>query len=296
MRYAFFPGCMMPVKYPGHESATRIIAEMLGIELVDMPFSCCSAPTLLRLVHYESWLALAARNLALAEQEGLNILTVCNGCANTLKEAALVLRNDSALKKKVNEALKPWGKEFTGEIEVKHLLDVLRDDVGVEAIRSKTEKTFSFRIGIHYGCHLFRPPRIMYPDRLSPSKHFLPTQMDEILDATGMNPVQYNRRLLCCGSGLGTKVDLDAANQITREKLSHMADKDVQAICVGCPSCFEQFDRGQVILNRKENCDYKMPVFYITQLLGLAFGVPEEKLGFDQHRTKVTALLDGGGR
>ncbi len=134
----------------------------------------------------------------------------------------------------------------------------------------------------------------MYPDRLSPSKHFLPTQMDDVLGAAGLTTVQYNRRLLCCGSGLGTKVDLDAANQITREKLSHMADKDVQAICVGCPSCFEQFDRAQVMLNRKEECNYKMPVLYISQLLGLAFGVPEEKLGFDQHRTKVTPLLKGG--
>ena len=133
----------------------------------------------------------------------------------------------------------------------------------------------------------------MYPDRLNESKHFLPTQMDDVLGAAGLTPVQYNRRLLCCGSGLGTKVDLDAANQITREKLSHMADKDVEAICVGCPSCFEQFDRAQVLLNRKEDCNYAMPVLYISQLLGLAFGVPEEKLGFDLHRTKVTPLLKG---
>jgi heterodisulfide reductase subunit B len=294
MRYAFFLGCVMPVKYPGFESATRVVAEALGIELVDLPFSCCSAPTLLKLVQYESWLALAARNLALAEQEGLSILTVCNGCTNTLKEARQVLRNDPAQRKKVNEILKPWGRKITGEVEVKHILDVLCDDVGLEAIRERTEKTLPFRIGCHYGCHFFRPPRIMYPDRLSPSKHFLPTQMDDVLGAAGLTTVQYNRRLLCCGSGLGTKVDLDAANQITREKLSHMADKDVQAICVGCPSCFEQFDRGQVMLNRNEELNYAMPVLYISQLLGLAFGVPEEKLGFDQHRTKVTPLLKGG--
>ncbi len=283
----------MPVKYPGFESATRMVAEALGVELVDMPFSCCSAPTLLKLVQYESWLALAARNLALAEQEGLPILTVCNGCTNTLKEARQVLRNDPVQKKKVNEVLKPWGREVTAEGEVKHILDVLRDDVGLDAIRRRTEKKLPFRIGCHYGCHFFRPPRIMYPERLSESKHFLPTQMDDVLGAAGVTPVQYNRRLLCCGSGLGTKVDLDAANQITREKLSHMADKDVQAICVGCPSCFEQFDRAQVLLNRKENCTFAMPVLYISQLLGLAFGVPEEKLGFDLHRTKVTPLLEG---
>jgi heterodisulfide reductase subunit B len=291
MRYAFFLGCVMPVKYPGFESATRAVAEALDVELVDMPFSCCSAPTLMRLVHYESWLALASRNLALAEQEGLSILTVCNGCTNTLKEANHVLRNDPALREKVNEILRPWGKEFNGEVVVKHLLDVICDDIGLEAIQTRTEKRLPFRVGCHYGCHFFRPPRIMYPDRLSPSKSLVPTQMDEILGAAGMSTVQYMRRLLCCGSALGTKVDLDSANQITREKLGHMADKQVEAICVGCPSCFEQFDRAQVLLKRKEGCNFEMPVFYISQLLGLAFGIAEERLGFDQHRVKVTPLL-----
>jgi heterodisulfide reductase subunit B len=293
MRYALFLGCLMPVKYPGFESATRAVAATLGVELVDLPFSCCSAPTLLRLVHYESWLALAARNLAVAEQEGLPILTVCNGCTNTLKEANHVLKNDSALRKKVNEVLKPWDRQINGEVEVKHLLDVLCEDVGLERIRERTVKALPFRIGCHYGCHFFRPPRIMYPDRLSPSKSLVPTQMDEILGAAGLTPVQYNRRLLCCGSGLGTKVDLEAANEITREKLTHMADKDVQVICVGCPSCFEQFDRAQVLLNRKGDSRFAMPVLYISQLLGLVFDIPQEKLGFDQHRTKVTPLLQG---
>lgn len=283
----------MPVKYPGFESATRAVAETLGIELIDLPFSCCSAPTLLRLVHYESWLALAARNLALAEQEGLAILTVCNGCTNTLKEANHVLKNDAAFRRKVNEVLKPWNRKFAGEVEVKHLLDVLCEDVGLEKIRARTRTALPFPIGCHYGCHFFRPPRIMYPDRLSPSKSLVPTQMDQILGAAGMKSVQYNRRLLCCGSGLGTKVDLDAANEITREKLTHMADKQVQAICVGCPSCFEQFDRAQVLLKRKEGSNFQMPVFYISQLLGLAFGVDVERLGFEQHRVKVTPLLQG---
>jgi len=282
----------MPLKYPGFESATRLVAEALNVDLVDMPFNCCSAPTLLRLVHYDSWLAMAARNLALAEQEGLPILTVCNGCTNTLKEANQVLRHDPALRKKVNEVLKPWGKEITGDVQVKHLLDVLRDDVGLEAIRTRTRRQLTFRIACHYGCHFFRPPRIMYPDRLSPSKHFFPTQMDDVLGAAGLKPVQYNRRLLCCGSGLGTKMDLDAANQITREKLTHMADKQVEAICVGCPSCFEQFDRAQVLLNRKDGCQFDMPVLYISQVLGLALGMAEEKLGFDQHRVKVNPLLE----
>jgi heterodisulfide reductase subunit B len=284
---------MMPVKYPGFESATRAVAEAVGIELVDMAFSCCSSPTLMKLVHYDSWLALAARNLCLAEQEDLPILTVCNGCTNTLKEASHVLTSDSDQRDKVNEVLRPWGKEFKGTNQVKHLLDVLCEDVGFDVINKRTEKELPFRVGCHYGCHFFRPPRIMYPDRLSPSKSLVPTQMDGVLGATGVKTVQYMRRLLCCGSALGTKVDLDSANEITREKLSHMAAKKVEAICVGCPSCFEQFDRAQALLKRKQGCNYEMPVFYISQLLGLAFDIDPKRLGFDQHRVKVEPLLRG---
>jgi len=133
----------------------------------------------------------------------------------------------------------------------------------------------------------------MYPDRLSPTQSLVPTQMDDLLAAVGQETIQYNRRLMCCGSALGTKVDLDASNEITREKLMHMEEKNVQAIAVGCPSCFEQFDRGQVLLKRKHGNDYQMPVFYISQLLGLAFDIDREKLGFSQHRIKVEPLLNG---
>ncbi len=292
MRYALFCGCLIPAKYPGFESASREVARTLEIDLLDLGFSCCPPPTIIKLVHYNSWLSLAARNLCLAEEEGVDILSLCNGCTNTLRESNQILKKRPGLRKKVNELLKPWGKEFKGTIEVKHLLDVLCDDIGPEAIQKKITKSLPFDIGLHYGCHFFRPPRVMYPDRLSPSKSLVPTQMDRVLSAAGLNILQYSRRYLCCGSALGTKVDLNAANVITQEKLSHMADKELQAISVGCPSCFEQFDRGQVLLNRKGEHNFAMPVFYVSQLLALAFGCDPMKLGFDQHRIKVDTLLN----
>jgi heterodisulfide reductase subunit B len=293
MRYALFSGCVIPAKYPNLESATRAVAGVLGLELVDLAFSCCPAPTLIKLVHHESWLAMAARNLAVAEEAGLPILSLCNGCTNTLKEVNLLMKRDPDLRKRVNKILEPRGRQFQGTTEVKPLLDVLCDDVGVEAIRKKRgARTFSFRIACHYGCHFFRPPRIMYPDRLSPSLSLVPTQMDRVLAAVDMTTIQYSRRLLCCGSALGTKVDLEAANEITREKLNHMAEEAIQVIAVGCPSCFEQFDRAQPLLNRKHGLSFNMPVLHISQLLGLAFGIDRDKLGFDQHRVKVEPLLD----
>ena len=283
---------MIPAKYPGFESATRAVAEKLDVELLDLPFTCCPAPSLIKLVHYHSWVTLAARNLCVAEEEGVDILSLCNGCTNTLKEANQVLQEDAGLRKKVNKILAPHGKEFKGEIRVKPLLDVLCEDVGMEAITAQVREQLPFRVGRHYGCHFFRPPQVMYPDRLSPSLSLVPTQMDDLLNAVGIETVQYSRRLLCCGSALGTKVDLKAANQITQEKLTHMVDKNVESICVGCPSCFEQFDRGQVMLNRKNADAYNMPVFHVAQMLGLAFGIDRKFLGFEQHRIKVDPLLE----
>ncbi len=291
MEYAFFLGCLIPVKYPGFESATREVAATLGIELVDLEFSCCPSPTVIKLVHYDSWLALAARNLCIAEEVGLNILTLCNGCTNTLKEANLVLKHEPALRKKVNEILKPWNREFKGEIEVRHWLDVLCDDVGLAAISKKVKRHIPFGIACHYGCHFHRPPRIMYPDRLSPSKSLVPTQMDDVLTAIGVRIVPYMRRFLCCGAALGTKVDIDAASLITMEKLRHISDRKAQAISVACPSCFEQLDRTQVLVKPTDGIMAKMPVFYISQLLGLAFDIDQEKLGFTEHRVKVEPLL-----
>jgi len=291
MKYALFAGCLIPAKYPSFESATRTVAAALDLTLVDLEFSCCPAPTLIKLVHYDSWLALAARNLCVAEEAGLPILSLCNGCTNTLKEANQTLKNDPDLRRKVNKVLDPWGRQFKGTTEVKPLLDVLCEDVGLDAIRERAVKPFPFRIACHYGCHFFRPPRVMYPDRLSPSLSLVPTQMDAVLAAAGMTTVQYSRRLLCCGSALGTKVNLDAANEITREKLNHMAVEEVEAIAVGCPSCFEQFDRAQPLLNRRHGLGFHMPVLYISQLLALAFGVDGENLGFDLHRVKLEPLF-----
>ena len=142
MKYAFFLGCVIPVKYPGFEKATREVMKALDIELVDLPFSCCPAPTNMKLAHYDTWLALAARNLCLAEEAGLSILAMCNGCINTLKEVNLILKEDLQRRNQVNQALEGSGHVFKGTIEVKHLLDVLYKEVGLERIAEKVRHPF----------------------------------------------------------------------------------------------------------------------------------------------------------
>ncbi|MCX5861736.1 MAG: CoB--CoM heterodisulfide reductase iron-sulfur subunit B family protein [Deltaproteobacteria bacterium] len=292
MKYALFLGCAIPIKYPGFEAATRQVCARLGIELLDLPFSCCPPTSSMKLVHYESWLALAARNLCLAEEAGLDLLTLCSGCVNTLKEANHVLRQSESRKRKVNKLLEEHNHSFRGTIEVTHILDVLYQDVMVERLIKEKVRDIPLRVGCHYGCHYFRPPKVMYPEELSDAESYVPVKMDHLLSIIGVEPTEFSRKFLCCGSPLGANVDQDAGYAITRQKLSYIQERNIQALSVICPSCFEQFDLGQIVLSRKTKDGEKIPTFFLTQLVGLALGLSVREVGLDVHRVKAKKLLD----
>lgn len=291
LRYAFFPGCVIPAKYPHFESATRAIAKVLDMELVDLPFSCCPPTSNMKLVHYDSWLALAARNLCVAEEQELDILTTCTGCVSTLKEANYIMRQKPNRRRKINRILEKAGRHYEGTIEVFHLLDVLYDHIGLEAIEEKCIYDLNMKVASHYGCHLFRPSYIMYPEFLSPSHSYVPTSIDEITEVLGGEPVKYMRRFLCCGYPLGANVDEDASYEILREKLYYIKAAHAELIAVACASCFEQFELGQVMIKKKYKETYKLPTLYISQLIGLAMGIDNETLGLKEHIHKINKLL-----
>lgn len=293
MEYALYLGCAIPIKYPGFEAATRLVCERLGIGLVDLPFSCCPPPSSMKLVHYDSWLALAARNLCLAEEAGLDLLTLCSGCVNTLKEANTILKRNDSRRRKVNRILEAHNHHFKGTIEVTHILDVLYQDTVVEKIIKESVREIPLRVASHYGCHYFRPPKYMYPEELSPAESYVPVQMDHLLSIVGVEPTEYSRKFLCCGYPLGSNMDQEAGYELTRQKLSYLRERNVQALSVICPSCFEQFDMGQVILARRSKEKHKLPVFYLTQLIGLAMGMTHKEVGLDVHRVKSKKLLEG---
>ena len=151
-KYAFFLGCIAPLRYPGIEKSTRKVAEALGIELVDLnDASCCPAPGVIRSFDKKTWIAAAARNLALAEKEGLEIVTICNGCYGSLFDAAHELAEDADLLKEVNEILAEIGLEYKGTTKVRHFAEVLYNDVGVENIKAKITKPLEYEVAAFYG-------------------------------------------------------------------------------------------------------------------------------------------------
>ncbi len=274
--YALFLGCMIPNRYPGIELAMRNIAPALGIELKDMEgASCCPAPGVFKSFDKATWLTLAARNLVIAESMGTDILTLCNGCYGTLKEANEILKSDSAQKDKVNAALAEVKKEFKGTIQVRHIAEVLYRDFGPSKLNELVKRPLPLNVAVHYGCHLLRPTK--YREIKSSER---PRFLDEMVEALGAKSLAYKDKMLCCGAGGGVRTaSLDVSLDMAREKLQNVKNAGADLIVTPCGFCVFQFDRGQVELRDKTGQVFDMPVLHYVQFLGLALGLPPEKLG-----------------
>ncbi|MCK5562529.1 hypothetical protein KAI30_00015 [Candidatus Bathyarchaeota archaeon] len=149
MQYALFLGCVIPNRYPGIELAMRNVAPTLGIELKDMEgASCCPAPGVFKSFHQPTWLALAARNLIIAETLGTNIVTLCNGCYGSLKEANEILKMDSSKRDEVNKILRDFNKEFKAAIDVKHFVEVVYSEIGTEKLRGLVKKPLNLNVAV----------------------------------------------------------------------------------------------------------------------------------------------------
>ncbi|MEM2892328.1 MAG: CoB--CoM heterodisulfide reductase subunit B [Thermoplasmata archaeon] len=279
-KYAFFLGCIMPLRYPGIESSTREVFKELGVELVDMQgASCCPAPGVMRSFDQTYWMAVAARNLAIAEKMSLDVLTICNGCFDTLFEVAHKLNHDPELRKKINKILRDSaGMEYNGTVKVRHFVELLYRDVGLDAIKSKVKSGKNLRAAVHYGCHFLKPSNIKKIDDAE-----RPHVFDDIVEAAGMTSVNYKDKGTCCGAGGGVRARTpDVALKMTKENLTNMTAAGVDVIVDCCPFCHLQYDVGQAQLK-----EFKIPVLHLSQLLGLAFGLDREKLGLEVHQVKV---------
>lgn len=286
MKIIPFWGCMMPLKYPQMELAIRKTLPNLGVELVDIDdFTCCPDPIYFKARDKMKWLTIAARNLAVAEETGLDIVTMCSGCISTLKEAQYLLAEDQALKDEVNKRLKRINKEYKGKVKVKHAVVMIRDDLGIDVVKKSVKRSLEgITVAIHYGCHLLKPSQIMHVDDAD-----YPTILDELVSAMGATPLDHHEKLLCCGKGcMDDELPLDMTEAVFSSIEASGAD------CMGliCPTCFSSFDIGQIMISRKRGKNYNIPIIYLFQLLGLAQGFGPEEVGLHIHRVKADKVLE----
>jgi heterodisulfide reductase subunit B len=285
-KYLLFLGCAIPYRVSALEVSSRKILEKLGVELVEMPeFNCCGLP--LDPVSHETMLLLAARNLAIAEQKGLNILTFCPGCAGTLKKVRKTLKEDKALRDGINRQLKETDLEFKGTVDAKHLIQVLIEDVGLERIaQSVVNPLTKVRVAEHNGCHILRPSSFIGFD--DPED---PKTLKTLVEVTGATCLDYMDETECCGApsvGVNDKVAL----QLARDKLSHIKAVDAQALITICPFCHIMYDTNELRIERTFNETYGIPILHYSQLLGLAMGLSPAELAFNELRVNASKLLE----
>jgi heterodisulfide reductase subunit B len=292
MKISIFTGCVIPIKYPGMEVAMRYLAHKLGIELVDVKFGCCPAPTGLKSVHFDAWLALAARNLCLTEEKGLDVVTLCAGCTNTLRETNHILAQDEKKRLFVHGMLERLGKRYQGNMHIFHLPDLLSQEQILDRLEQSVIRPLSgWKVGTHYGCHYYRPAGSMKHDSRN-GQYPLPETMELILEVLGADIVEYNRQDLCCGAALNINAGRNEESlKIAAEKLDWMNEAGVRAISVACPACFTQFDTGQLLLSRKDKNRRVIPVFHIAELVAYALGADPEAINLSAHKVKPDLQL-----
>jgi len=286
--YVFFWGCTIPARFAFQEKAVRLVAPMLDINVVDLDgFTCCPEKALAKTMGDELWLLTAARNLALVEKTGLDVVTPCNGCYGTLKTARSELLTHPKIRAEVNEKLAEIGLEFKGTSKVIHLLELFHDVLGPAKIASLVEKPLKgLKIGVHYGCHMMRPAKVLKLD--DPHN---PVKFDALVSALGAKSVDYPSKMLCCGGGLSNVGNVDEGKGMVRDKLQELKERSVDALTTVCPNCYSQYDLQQFMLEREGEV-YGIPVISYQELVALAYGFEPSEIGLDMHKVSVDGFLD----
>ncbi len=285
--YALFLGCTIPARQPHYELSARKALPKLGIELVDLADMTCCAPPPLQSIDLETSLSIAAYNICLAEEADLNIVTLCTGCFESLAIANATLKRDERLRARVNQILSSAGKEFKGSKEVKHYLQVLMEDVGLDRLRKTIVKDLSnLKVASFSGCHALRPSELLKFD--DPER---PHVLDDLVEALGAKSIWYRNKLKCCGGLLRGYAD-DVALAIAREKIVNTTKAGADCIATLCPFCFLTLDLGQMLIKSTFHEEYNMPVLHYSELLSLALEIDPKELGLDFHKIKVDKVLN----
>ena len=289
MEKSLFLGCTIPGRIPFVEKSAKVVCDNLGMNAeVVGGFACCPDPVGINALDKDTWLALAARNLSVAEAAGKPVMTLCTGCAMTLKTADHDLKHSHHDKEKANAVLGKVGKEYKGSIDnIKHIAQVLYEEIGIDKIKEQVKRPLKgLKVALHLGCHFLRPSKVIQFD-----DPFHPSKVDEIVAACGAEPVDYTEKLLCCGHGVSNE-SVEIAAAMNQKKYKSAADAGAHALVVLCPSCYLRLEGGQRDVKKQFGEAVKMPIMYLTDLIALAMGASGEEIGLKDHRPNPAKTLE----
>jgi heterodisulfide reductase subunit B len=281
-------GCVIRYRFPFLEKSARLVFEKLDYDLEDEPFTCCPDSVGITAISKKAWLTIGARNLTLGEKDNTEILSLCNGCAETLLKIKHELKHNKKDFNEINEILGKKGYKYQGNASVSHFVRTIYEDIGIKKIKAIVKETWAnngdkrnpvegLKIASQPGCHYNKPSDILKWDDVDDPKY-----QDEIIRAIGGIPVNYKEKTLCCGSAvLRTKEDIGL--ELSKRKYQSIMDAGAKIISVNCPSCFQTLESNQRQVNKKYGTDYVFPTFYITELMALAFGFKPQEIGLKYH-------------
>ena len=284
MKFALFLGCTIPARLQQYELSSRAILDKLGVEPVDIKeFNCCGYP--LRNIDFKASVLSAARNMALAEKEGLDMIVLCKCGFGMLKKASSLMKEDPSLKDHVNGILEKEDLNYKGDTQIKHLLSVLYHDVGLDSIREKVTRPYEgLKIAAHYGCHALRPSEVTeFDDPVNP------TLFEQLVEVTGAESIDWQARLDCCGApqfGINDDLSMD----LMEKKIAGAKEAGADYICDACSYCHVQFDTVQGIMNKERGNSSTLPPILYSQLLGLSLGIDGESLGIGLNRMDIASV------
>jgi heterodisulfide reductase subunit B len=270
----------------------KIMVTMLGrldVEPVQVKeFNCCGYP--LKNINLDAYLLSSARNLAIAEEKGLDIMTFCSCCYGSLKQVNHLMQTDETIRTRINRTLSEEGLAYGGTISVSHCLDFCYNHIGVERLKSAvTHRLDGLKVAAHIGCQMLRPRKIVgFDDPLTP------TIFDQLVRLTGAESVSYPNHLSCCGApvcGVDTELSMDLAQR----KINAAARAGADILCTVCANCQVQFDKTQKIITLQREPSHTIPSISFSQLFGIALGIDLAFMGFDKHEFNAAHVFDAGG-
>jgi heterodisulfide reductase subunit B len=282
MKYSYMPGCSLLSTARGYDTSARAVVRELNSELIELEdWNCCGANAL-ESVSYLLSVAMPARNLALAEATNRDLVTSCSSCFLNLFKVNHRLKREPELRKKLDEILGAAGLKYQGKARVRHLLDVIANDIGVEAVAKRVDRKLSgLKVVPYYGCQTVRP----YGEYDGP---YLPNSMDKLIEAVGAETYPYLWKTVCCGGVLMT-TEKSIGRKLVADLLA--AAKGADCIVTVCPMCQMNLDAYQGEAAAELGMKVRIPVLFLTQLMGLAFNLPEKDLLLGQNIASVRGLL-----
>lgn len=278
MKVGIYPGCSLTGSSRDYNESVFALAEFFGIEFAQIPdWNCCGA-TAAHNLNKELSLALPARILALAEKNGLDeIIVPCAACYSRLTVTQTELKKDPELKNRINEVIE---MDYQGTPKILNVIEWI-DKYIIPELDGKIVKPFNHKVACYYGCLLVRPDKILNYDRSED-----PQTMDIVMSKIGASPVDYPFKTECCGAGFSVS-RTDIVSRLSGRIVEEAEHRGSEAIIVACPMCHSNLDMRRPDINKFMNKEFKIPVMFVTQAIGLAVGLTPEKVGLKRHFVEV---------